>query len=98
MKIRGVDFIMYRVGDLSRAVEFYRDLLGLKLETHSPEYQWAKFDCGNVTLGLHGGEGPPSATGPGARVAWVACSIAMLAIAALSSASAAGPYVPSVRW
>lgn len=66
-KIRGVDFVLYRVSDLARAVEFYRDVLGLKLEMHHPEYQWAEFDCGNVTLGLHGGEAP--ATGAGAQVA-----------------------------
>lgn len=56
MKIRGVDFVMYRVSDLARAVEFYRDALGLQLEMHSPEYQWAEFDCGNVTLSLHGSQ------------------------------------------
>lgn len=56
MKIRGVDFVMYRVSDLSRAVEFYRDTLGLTLAMHSEESRWAEFDCVNVTLALHGGE------------------------------------------
>jgi predicted enzyme related to lactoylglutathione lyase len=66
MKIRGVDFVLLRVSDLSRAVQFYRDVLGLKLETHSVEYQWAELDCGNVTLSLRGGETPVA--GAGARV------------------------------
>ena len=75
MIIRGVDFVMYRVSDLARAVEFYRDTLGLPLEMHSTEYQWAEFDCGNVTLGLHGGE-EPAARGVGARLALAVDDIA----------------------
>jgi catechol 2,3-dioxygenase-like lactoylglutathione lyase family enzyme len=66
MQVRGVDFVMYRVSDLARAVAFYRDALGLRLSVHSAEYQWAEFDCGNATLGLYGGQPPP---GAGARVA-----------------------------
>ncbi len=54
MHIRGTDFVMFQVSDLSRAVAFYRDVLGLPCELESSEYQWAEFDCGNVTLSLHG--------------------------------------------
>ena len=50
MKIRGVDFVMYPVADMARAVAFYRDVLGLRQELDSPE--WVEFDCGNVTLAL----------------------------------------------
>ena len=56
MKIRGTDFLMYRVSDLARAVKFYRDALGLPLEIYSEEYHWAEFDCGNLTLALLAGE------------------------------------------
>ena len=68
MKIRGIDFVMYHVSDLGNAVAFYRDVLGLKPEMVSTEYQWAEFDAGNVTLALRGGE-TPIESGTGARVA-----------------------------
>jgi catechol 2,3-dioxygenase-like lactoylglutathione lyase family enzyme len=55
MKIRGVDFVMYPVSNLAVAAGFYRDLLGLRQEMYNEEWQWAEFDCGNVTLSLHGG-------------------------------------------
>lgn len=54
MHVRGTDFVMFLVSDLARAVGFYRDVLGLKCDLHSAEYQWAEFDCGNVTLSLKG--------------------------------------------
>ena len=54
MHIRGTDFVMFLVSDLTRAVGFYRDVLGLRCEIESAEYQWAEFDCGNVTLSLKG--------------------------------------------
>jgi catechol 2,3-dioxygenase-like lactoylglutathione lyase family enzyme len=54
MHVRGTDFVMFLVSDLARAVEFYRGALGLKCEIESVEYQWAEFDCGNVTLSLKG--------------------------------------------
>lgn len=54
MHIRGTDFVMFLVSDLARAVEFYRDTLGLKCDVESAEYQWAEFDCGNATLSLKG--------------------------------------------
>jgi predicted enzyme related to lactoylglutathione lyase len=55
MKIRGTDFVMFQVSDLARAARFYHDTLGLPQEVYSEEWQWAEFDCGNVTLALHGG-------------------------------------------
>ncbi len=67
MKIRGVDFVMYQVTDLARAAAFYRDTLGLPQEIYSEEWQWAEFNCGNLTLALHGGR--PSPTVGGARLA-----------------------------
>src|SRR5208283_815191 len=54
MHIRGTDFVMFLVSDLSRAVDFYRDVLGLRCEIQSAEYQWAEFDGGDVTLALKG--------------------------------------------
>ena|ERR1035437_6661758 len=54
MQILASDFVMFLVSDLSRAVMFYRDTLGLRCEIESLEYQWAEFDCGNITLSLKG--------------------------------------------
>jgi predicted enzyme related to lactoylglutathione lyase len=59
MRIRGVDFVMIQVSDLARAARFYREMLGLPQEIYSEEYQWAEFDCGNLTLALKGGEQLP---------------------------------------
>ena len=55
MKIRGIDFVMYQVSDLARAAQFYRETLGLSQELFAEEGHWAEFNCGNVTLALHGG-------------------------------------------
>lgn len=55
MKIRGTDFVMFEVTDVARAARFYRETLGLTQEVYDEESQWAEFNCGNVTLSLHGG-------------------------------------------
>jgi predicted enzyme related to lactoylglutathione lyase/ketosteroid isomerase-like protein len=55
VKIRGTDFVVYQVSDLAAAARFYRETLGLSQEVYSEEGQWAEFNCGNVTLSLHGG-------------------------------------------
>ncbi|MBE0540940.1 MAG: VOC family protein [Verrucomicrobia bacterium] len=68
MRIRGTDFVMYQVSDLANAAKFYRDTLGLPQETYCEEYQWAEFNCGNVTLSLHGGMNLPAVIA-GGRVA-----------------------------
>lgn len=53
MNIRGADFIYYQTSDLDKAVEFYRDTLGLELLHHFDEVKWAEFSVGNVTLALN---------------------------------------------
>jgi len=68
MKIRGVDFVMFPVSNLAAAARFYREVLGLPQEIYSEEYQWAEFDCGNVTLSLKGGA-TPAEIAVGARLA-----------------------------
>ncbi len=55
MKIQGTDFVMYQVTNIARAARFYREILGLPQERYSAEWQWAEFNCGNITLSLHGG-------------------------------------------
>ncbi|MGA9773283.1 MAG: VOC family protein [Blastocatellia bacterium] len=39
------------VGDMQRAIEFYKDRLGLVLRFQSPE--WTEFETGETTLALH---------------------------------------------
>lgn len=60
MKITGTDFIAYLVSDLKTAATFYRDKLGLPQTEYKEEWQWAEFDCGNVTLTLYGGTTLPA--------------------------------------
>lgn len=55
MKIRGADFIAYLVSDLKTSAAFYRDTLGLPQTEYKEDWQWAEFDCGNITLTLYGG-------------------------------------------
>jgi predicted enzyme related to lactoylglutathione lyase len=61
MKIRGTDFVLFAVSDLDWAAKFYREVLGLSQEVYSAEWQWAEFNCVNVTLSLKGGEAVPKA-------------------------------------
>ncbi len=68
MKIRAADFVLFQVSDLATAARFYREVLGLAQETYSEEWRWAEFDCGNVTLSLHGGAKDPGTTA-GGRIA-----------------------------
>jgi predicted enzyme related to lactoylglutathione lyase len=56
---------MFSVSDLGRSVAFYRKVLGLRCEIESIEYQWAEFDCGNVTLSLRGNAVPNGASAGG---------------------------------
>lgn len=44
-------YAIHFVGDMDRAVAFYRDTLGVTLRFASPE--WSEFDTGTTTLALH---------------------------------------------
>ena len=59
---------MFQVSDLAIAARFYRETLGLPQEVFNEEWQWAEFNCGNVTLGLHGNAKPPGSSST-ARIA-----------------------------
>ena len=50
------------VKDMNRSVAFYRDIVGLKLEMHTP--YWSSLSAGNITLGLHP-ESPHAKVAPG---------------------------------
>ena len=60
MNARAVDFVCYNVSDMKMALGFYRDALGLSLESMHEEI-WAEFSVGAVSLALCG---PPWATPP----------------------------------
>ncbi len=51
MKIRGADFVMYHVSDLKKAMDFYKNILGLK-PYGEPGDTWAEFEAGNVTFDI----------------------------------------------
>lgn len=51
MKIRAVDFVLYKVSDYKKSVKFYKDILELKIAEEYGGF-WAEFDAGNVTLAL----------------------------------------------
>lgn len=44
-------YAILHVGDMSAAVAFYRDTIGLSLRFESPF--WSEFDTGEATLALH---------------------------------------------
>ena len=44
---------MVMVSDMNRSVRFYKELLGLKLRSQSPD--WTEFETGDATVALHGG-------------------------------------------
>jgi|SRR5215831_12456107 len=77
-----VDYVMAMVSDMDRAVEFYRDKLGLPLKFQSPG--WTEFNTGATTLALHGGGTPqqrPATTEEGSQQAgtcWIGFSVADL--------------------
>ena len=43
--------LMVVVKDMDRSIAFYRDVLGLKVKTQTPE--WTALDAGNIEIGLH---------------------------------------------
>lgn len=64
MRATTVDFVSYAVNDLDDAIAFYRDELGLVLETHLPDVGWAEFGVPPTTLALWE-PGEDDATSPG---------------------------------
>jgi lactoylglutathione lyase len=58
-----VDYVMVNVSDMSRAVAFYRDALGVPLKFESPE--WTEFRTGDTTLALHVAEKGDAEAGAG---------------------------------
>ena len=57
-----LNYVIKFVDDMDRAVEFFRDVLGLPLKFASPG--WSEFATGETTLALH----PASQMNPGGTV------------------------------
>ena len=57
-----LNYVIKFVGDMDRAVKFYRDVVGLPLKFQSPG--WSEFATGETTLGLH----PASQNNPAGTV------------------------------
>lgn len=49
---KGIDLVFYTVSDFTASVSFYRDTLGLALETLDEEMGWAEFAAPPTTLGI----------------------------------------------
>jgi predicted enzyme related to lactoylglutathione lyase len=47
-----ISYVNVFVSDLDKAIEFYRDKLGLQLQFSSPEHGYASFAAGSVRLGV----------------------------------------------
>jgi predicted enzyme related to lactoylglutathione lyase len=54
MKARAVDFVSYNVTDMARSEPFYREVLGLEVETPwgGPGKRFPEFNVGTVTVSL----------------------------------------------
>ena len=76
-----VNYAIVFVSDMTRAVRFYRDVLGLPLRFESPH--WTEFATDGATLALHdaGGASPPSPSshepGQGSAVRVSRCQTSM---------------------
>src|SRR6202030_713876 len=60
--IMKLNYVIEFVADMDRAVNFYRDVLGLSLKFQSPG--WSEFSTGETSLGLH----PTSEKNPAGRI------------------------------
>lgn len=52
MKAKAVDFVYYTVSDIETSVSFYKETLGLELESLDEESGSAEFECPPTTLAL----------------------------------------------
>lgn len=52
IELRGIKYLI-SAERMDRAIEFYRDTIGLQVQTQSP--YWSELSLGNATVALHGG-------------------------------------------
>jgi predicted enzyme related to lactoylglutathione lyase len=65
---KGIAAVWLPVSDMSRAVSFYRDVLGLDVEEQGPD--WSEVDANGVKLGLNGREAASEHSDGGAVVSF----------------------------
>lgn len=65
--VTGLQTLIAQVSEMERAVEFYRDVLGITATTIDPH--WSSFQVGGTTIGLH----PAFTGGSGVGTSWVVC-------------------------
>ncbi|WIE75880.1 VOC family protein [Curtobacterium sp. MCSS17_007] len=64
----GVAAVWVPVGDMQRAVAFYRDALGLEVASESDD--WSEIDANGLRIGLNGRESASASSGGGAVVSF----------------------------
>jgi predicted enzyme related to lactoylglutathione lyase len=70
MKTKAIDFIMFNVTDMPRAVSFYRDTLGMEYPFNEEGKSWTEFDSDPVSFALcHVPNNPGYAGGPAIALA-----------------------------
>ncbi|MGO9159401.1 MAG: VOC family protein [Streptosporangiaceae bacterium] len=84
MKVLGVDNVFVPVGSLARAVEFYRDVVGLPVAKRFDEMGMALFQIGDETPGM--GVGVTDAPRAGGQKVWFEVPDARAAAEELSAA------------
>ena len=67
MKLDGVDHVWFWVSDMDRAVGFYRDGLGLAVNSRHGD-EWAELEAGVIHIGLHGARSEGNAPHGGTAV------------------------------
>ena len=72
MNSRGIDFVVYQTKDIDRAIQFYRDTLGLEMHGYYEEVKWAEFNAGNATFAVN----DPSGFDPNAQAQTGGASVA----------------------
>ena len=79
MKIQALKYIL-SAQDMDRAVQFWRDAIGLQVALHTPH--WSELRWGDATVALHGGgRGEYHATGLGFQVEDIEAACAEVAAA-----------------
>ena len=92
MKIKGIDYVMYKVSDLKKSIVFYEKTLGLKLDSSGEG--WAEFTVGNLALVLGSWEFDAKKAGCGNGVALAVDDVA----AALAELKKKGVKVEGDVW
>jgi len=71
MEVRGIDFTVYPCSNLERSIAFYKDVIGLKLDSKFGDF-YAEFDVGGQAFALmtFGASEEPKPPARGGQVAF----------------------------